>query len=203
MRIFILLFWLVFYVLPLPAVDNLLPPQNLIYEVSEKIRQELKKRKDGKISVREATQIVETFIEPHVDFNRFAALVLGKHWRRATPEQRRRFKEAFKEFLIRTYAVTHAQYVDWRIRFLPIKKWHPDAEKIIVRTEFYRPGADPMPVYFRMVRRPDGWKVYDVIIEGVSLVKNYRTSFTREIERIGLEGLISKLEEHNRKAAED
>ena len=202
MFILLILFGIFGWFLPLSAAEDLLPPQKLIHEVSEQIRQELRKQKDGEISVQEATRIVKRFIEPHVDFDRFAALVLGKHWRRATPEQRRRFREAFKAFLIRTYAVTHAKYVDWRIRFLPIKHWRPQVNKIIVRTEFYRPGAEPVPVDFRMIRKPDGWKVYDVIIEGISLVKNYRTSFTREISKIGLEGLIAKLEAHNREAVQ-
>jgi len=189
-------------VLPLHA-ENLVPPQQLIEETSNKILEELR-RIDYKVDFAKAVEIVNKHIEPHVDFDRFAALVLGKYWRKATPDQRRRFKKEFKTMLIRTYATAYGEYAEWEIHFKPVRNWKPDARKVVVRTEFVQRGKEPAEVDFRMIRRGDEWKVYDVIIEGVDLVKNYRTTFGEEIAKTGsLDSLIDRLAELNRKAFED
>ncbi len=179
---------------------SLAPPQQLIQETSDKIQAELRKI-NYKVDFAKAVEIVEKHIEPHVDFDRFAALVLGKYWRKATPEQKERFKKEFKTMLIRTYATAYGEYAEWDIRFKPLKDWTPDKKKIIVRTEFVQPGSQPVPVDFRMIRKNGEWKVYDVIISGVDLVKNYRTSFGEEIAKTGsLDALIDRLAERNRQA---
>ncbi len=189
-------------VLPLRA-ENLVPPQQLIKETSNRILEELR-RIDYKVDFSRAVEIVNKHIEPHVDFDRFAALVLGKYWRNASPDQRARFKKEFKTMLIRTYATAYGEYAEWEIHFKPVREWKPDAKKVVVRTEFVQPGKEPAEVDFRMIRRGDDWKVYDVIIEGVDLVKNYRTTFGEEIARTGsLDSLIDRLAELNRKAFED
>lgn len=197
------LVWVMFLLpglLPLSRAEALVPPQQLIKDVSDKIQQELRQI-DYKVNFQEAVRIVEQHIEPHVDFNRFAALVLGKYWRTATPEQRERFKQEFKTMLIRTYATTYGEYAEWEIRFKPLRNWDPKATKILVRTEFVQSGRQPAEVVFRMIRRDGDWKVYDVIIEGVDLVKNYRTEFGQEIAETGsLDALIESLAERNRQA---
>ncbi len=198
--------WLIFgwclVVLPLHA-DGLVPPQQLIKETSNKILIELRNI-DYKVDFSRAVEIVNKHIEPHVDFDRFAALVLGKYWRNATPQQRERFKKEFKTMLIRTYATAYGEYAEWEIRFKPVHNWKPDTKKVVVRTEFVQPGKEPASVDFRMIRHGDEWKVYDVIIEGVDLVKNYRTTFGEEIAKTGsLDSLIDRLAELNRKAFED
>ncbi len=198
-----MLVWAVFLLLgmvSLSQAETLVPPQQLIKDVSDRIQQELR-RIDYKVNFQEAVRIVEKHIEPHVDFDRFAALVLGKYWRTATPEQRERFKQEFKTMLIRTYATTYGEYAEWEIRFKPIRNWNPDAKKVLVRTEFVQPGGQPAEVTFRMIRHDGKWKVYDVIIEGVDLVKNYRTEFGQEIAQAGsLDALIERLAERNRQA---
>ncbi|BCX88332.1 phospholipid transport system substrate-binding protein [Methylomarinovum tepidoasis] len=187
---------------PIQAEDDLLPPQQLIKEVSDQIQRELR-RIDYKVDFKKAVEIVDKYIEPHVDFDRFAALVLGKYWRTATPEQRARFKQEFKTMLIRTYATAYGEYADWEIRFKPIRDWNPKKKKVVVQTEFVQPGKQPAQVAFRMIRKGDEWKAYDVIIEGVDLVKNYRTTFTEEIAQTGsLDALIERLAQRNREALE-
>ncbi len=199
-RSFVWMAFLLLGLLPLSRAEALVPPQQLIKDVSDRIQQELRKI-DYKVNFQEAVRIVEQHIEPHVDFDRFAALVLGKYWRTATPEQRKRFKKEFKTMLIRTYATTYGEYAEWEIRFKPVRNWDPKAKKILVRTEFVQPGRQPAEVIFRMIRRDGEWKVYDVIIEGVDLVKNYRTEFGREIAQTGsLDALIERLAEKNRQA---
>ncbi len=198
-----LLVWVVFLllgILPPSRAEALVPPQQVIKDASDRIQQELRKI-DYKVNFDQAVRIVEKHIEPHVDFDRFAALVLGRYWRTATPEQRERFKQEFKTMLIRTYATTYGEYAEWEIRFKPIRNWNPKAKKVLVRTEFVQPGGQPAEVTFRMIRHGDEWQVYDIIIEGVDLVKNYRTEFGQEIAQTGsLDALIERLAERNRQA---
>lgn len=198
----LILAWMLLTGMPVKAM-TLVPPQQLIKETSDKIQQELRKI-NYKVDFAKAVEIVEQHIEPHVDFDRFAALVLGKYWRQATPEQKERFKKEFKTMLIRTYATAYGEYAEWSIRFKPLKSWSPDVNKVIVQTEFMQPGSEPVPVDFRMILNGGQWKVYDVIIGGVDLVKNYRTSFAQEIAKTGsLDALIEQITERNRQAFKD
>lgn len=195
----LLWFWVAFGV----KAESLLPPQQLIKQTSDQIQQELKKI-NYKVDYAKAVEIVDRYIEPHVDVDRFAALVLGKHWRTATPDQRERFKKEFKIMLIRTYATAYGEYAEWEIRFKPIQNWSPEATKVTVQTEFVQAGKQPAPVAFRMIRKGNAWKVYDVVVEGVDLVKNYRTTFDQEIAQTGsLDALINHLAERNRQAFKD
>lgn len=197
----LLLGWLL--VAPWGLADALLPPQQLIKQTSDQIQAELRKI-DYKVDYAKAVEIVDRYIEPHVDVDRFSTLVLGKHWRTATPAQRERFKKEFKTMLIRTYATAYGEYAEWEIRFKPIRNWSPEVTKVTVQTEFVQAGKQPVPVAFRMIRKGDAWKVYDVLVEGVDLVKNYRTTFDQEITQTGsLDALIERLAERNRQAFKD
>ncbi|GAB6067349.1 ABC transporter substrate-binding protein [Methylothermus subterraneus] len=195
------LLWL--WLAPWAKAQELLPPQQLIKQTSDQIQQELRKI-NYKVDYAKAVEIVDRYIEPHVDVDRFAALVLGRHWRTATPSQRERFKKEFKTMLIRTYATAYGEYAEWEIRFKPVRNWNPEASKVTVQTEFVQSGKQPAPVAFRMIRKGDAWKVYDVVVEGVDLVKNYRTTFDQEITQTGsLDALIDRLAERNRQAFKD
>ncbi|MBN2701870.1 MAG: ABC transporter substrate-binding protein [Methylothermaceae bacterium] len=195
-------FWGWLLLAPWVHADALVPPQQLIKKTSDQIQTELRQI-DYKVDFAKAVDIVDRYIEPHVDFNRFAALVLGRHWRTATPEQRARFKKEFKTMLIRTYATAYGEYAEWEIQFMPIRGWESDTSKLMVRTKFVQPGSQPVPVDFRMIRKGGEWKVYDVVIEGVDLIKNYRTTFDQEIQTGSLDALIDRLAERNRKAFKD
>lgn len=141
--------------------------------------------------------LVNDVLIPHFDFRRISQWVLGRYWPEATDEQRIRFAEEFRNLLVRTYATALLEYSDQEIRYLPVQA-DEGASNVIVRTEIQQPGGPVMPVNYRMHRRDDGWKVFDVAIDNVSLVSTYRASFAAEIRRDGLDGLIQNLAARNR-----
>jgi phospholipid transport system substrate-binding protein len=176
--------------------ETLLPPQQVIQETSDAVKQALREY-NYKLDIPKATRIVKEILEPHVDVDRAALLILGKHWRTATPEQRQRFKDEFRMLLIRTYTTAFTEYKNWEIRYLPLNAPLAD-KKTVVRTEVLQPGAKPVAVDYRMIETAGVWKVYDVLIEGISLVQNYRTTFSEDIARTGsLDSVIEELAKRN------
>lgn len=176
--------------------DQLLAPQLVIQNTSDILQKNLQQDQYKKDFVK-ATQFVDKTIDPHVDFNRVSALVLGKYWKTANPAQKDRFRQEFKTLLVRTYATAFTEYADWTIRYLPLKM-EPNEDKVVVKTEILQPGAAPTAVDYRMANVSGQWKVYDILIEGVSLLQNYRTSFGQEIAQTGsLDGVINRLAERN------
>jgi phospholipid transport system substrate-binding protein len=128
-------------------------------------------------------------------------LVLGKHWRRASAEERRQFVEQFRYLLVRTYATAMLDYSEDPIIFLPFRD-DVAATETTVRTEVDPPGSNPVPIDYSVYFVNGVWKVYDVSIDGVSLVVNYRSSFANEIRSEGgVAGLIAKLQERNQQAS--
>jgi phospholipid transport system substrate-binding protein len=178
--------------------EQLSPPQQVIQEKSDQLQSSLQKP-EYKEDFRKATELVERIIAPHVDFDRVSILVLGKYWRTATPDQRERFKKEFRTLLIRTYTTTFTEYSDWKIRYLPTREGE-EPGKTMVRTEVLQEGAQPIAVNYRMVQTGGEWKVYDVLIEGISLLQNYRTSFTNQVAQTGMEPLIKDLARRNASA---
>lgn len=143
-------------------------------------------------------QLVEEVVEPHVDFDRVSALVLGKHWRKASADHRDAFKREFKALLVNTYATAFTEFQDWSIQFIPMPS--PNGEdRVVVRTEVIQPAVPPVSVDYRMHMTQGGnWQIYDVVIEGISMVTNYRTGFARQIKQTGgLESLIAELKRKN------
>jgi phospholipid transport system substrate-binding protein len=142
--------------------------------------------------------MVDSILVPHFDFERITQGALGQHWREATSEQRRQLVDAFKQVLVRTYALSLMKYSGQEIRYLPVKPGsRPNT--VTVSTEIQDRGAPPIPVDYRMHSTGGAWKVFDVVINNASLVGNYRTSFATEIRMSGIDGLITKLGEMNRK----
>jgi phospholipid transport system substrate-binding protein len=141
-------------------------------------------------------RLAERYAAPRFDFVALARLTLGKHWRTATAAQQRRFTEAFRRLLVRTYSVSLAQYSDQRIEYQLLKR-SGDGRRASVRSRILSPGAAPIVVDYGVYDTADGWKIYDVSIEGVSLVNNYRSGFSEEIRRSGLDALIARLDSRN------
>lgn len=143
--------------------------------------------------------LVNEVILPKVDFIAMSKLVLAKNWRKATPEQRKRFIEAFKGMLVRTYTRSLSEYAgNTEINFRKTISQR-DGKYVTVQTEILRKGRKPIPVDYKLRRTKDGeYRIYDVVIEGLSLVKNYRTSFATQISEQGLDALIADLERKNR-----
>jgi phospholipid transport system substrate-binding protein len=154
-----------------------------------------------KRALREAA---EKKVLPHFDFRAMTQLAVGRYWREASPAQQKALIDNFRTLLVNTYTtslnaanVSSAEGVDVK----PVET--KGQNDVIVRTTVKASGRQPIPVDYRMQKGPDGWKVYDVIVENLSLVTNYRSSFASEIQRSGIDGLIKALETKNRELAQN
>lgn len=142
--------------------------------------------------------LVEAKILPHFDFEQMTRLAVGRNWSKATPEQQGRLVDQFRALLVRTYAASISSVVDYKIDFKPLRLAAADTD-VLVNTEVSKPGAPPIPIDYRMEKMNGGWKVYDVLVDNVSLVTVYRNSFNSEVRRNGVDGLIQTLERRNQK----
>ncbi|HEX5056074.1 MAG TPA: ABC transporter substrate-binding protein [Gammaproteobacteria bacterium] len=172
-------------------------PQALVASVTEKILQTIKDNRARLGDAEFVAQKIEELIVPHIDQIAMSKLALGKHWRTATPEQRNQFVEEFKNLLIRTYKTSLVNYNDQTVDMLPFR---PSAEqdRAVVSSSIKRAGGPPIRINYSMRYKPeDGWKVYDIVIEGVSLVTNYRSTFDREIMTGGMDKLLESMRNRN------
>ena len=140
--------------------------------------------------------IIYRIVLPHFDFRRMSQRVLGKHWRQASADQQQRFERQFEALLVRTYATAVREYSTLKIDFLPLRVGE-GGKRVTVRTQVQTLAGLGVPISYEMYATDDGWKVYDVSIEGISLVINYRSSFSSEIRAGGIDGLIERLSHHN------
>lgn len=138
-------------------------------------------------------ELVEGHFLPHFDRAYAAFLVLGRHSRKASTEQKRRFTEALYNYLLRQYATGLLEFTSERLNILPYKGKAED-KRATVRTEVYLDDGTEVPVHYKMRRTDAGWKLYDVTVENISYVKNFRTQFGAEIQAKGLDALIDRLE---------
>jgi phospholipid transport system substrate-binding protein len=178
---------------------ELSPPQLAIETASTKLQEKMQDKSFIK-DFAKVTRFVNETILPHTDFDKISALVLGKLWKSATPNERERFKKEFQTLLVRTYSRAFVEFKDWSIRYLPLEMEN-GATKVIVKTEVLQPGLQPVAVNYRMLLSDGDWKAYDIMIEGVSLVTNYRTTFTNEVQTKGsLNAVIDGLAKRNTEA---
>jgi phospholipid transport system substrate-binding protein len=172
-------------------------PQELMQQVSEDLLRELDANREAlRANPAELRGLVDRYLLPHFDTDYAARLVLGKYWRDATPEQRKRFIDAFYGSLMKNYGDALLEFTGDRMKLLPFKG-DPDARSATVRTEVLRDDGTPVPVNYRLRATPQGWKAWDVTIEGISYIKNFRTDFAAEIDDRGLEAVIERLEKQN------
>ena len=141
--------------------------------------------------------LVDSIVLPHFDFTRMSRWVLGKYWRASTDAQKARFVEEFRNLLVRTYATALLEYADQSVNVLPLRGASSGAE-VAVRTEVRQSGAPPIPINYSMSAAEGAWKVYDVTVDGISLVASYRSTFANEMERGGMDHVIALLEQRNR-----
>lgn len=175
---------------------DLVVPQRIIEDTSNKLKQRMQEPGFTQ-DFRKINEFVHAVIYPHADFDLISSLVLGKLWKDATPVEKDGFKREFQTLLIRTYSRAFVEFKDWSIRFLPVNP-EEDERKVMIKTEILQPGLQPIAVNYRMLNNRGEWKVYDILIEGVSLVTNYRTSFKNEVERTGsLQEVINQLAKRN------
>ena len=171
--------------------------RNLVEQVTSSIIEELTSRGDELQADRGAVfELVDRLVLPHFDFDRMARRVLGKRWKTATPEQQSRFVRAFRTLLVRTYAMALNEYRGQTLTYLDPVPRRKDGE-IVVPVMIELTGSQAARVAYAMQGKGTDWKVFDVAVDGVSLVTNYRSSFRSEIARHGIEGLIARLEAKN------
>lgn len=175
-------------------------PDALVKQTAEDVLATLKTDKDVQAgNQKKIYAIAEEKILPNFDFDRVCRMVLGKNWKTATPDQQAGFQKEFRSLLLRTYASALGKYRDQVIEYKPLRA-EPGASNVSVKTQIVQPGGQPIAVDYSLVKADSGWKVYDIVIEGVSLVTNYRSQFSNEIRQNGLDSLIKKLAEKNKAA---
>jgi phospholipid transport system substrate-binding protein len=173
------------------------PPQELIQKVSQDLLRELDaNRAVYTKDTQKLRALVDKYLLPNFDVDYSARLVLGKNWRTATPDQRKRFIDAFYQSLMRNYGDAILEFRADRLKILPFKG-DLASGSATVRTEVTRDNGTPVPVNYSVHATPQGWKAWDVTIEGISYVKNYRTDFGAQAEKEGLEAVIKRLESQN------
>jgi phospholipid transport system substrate-binding protein len=145
--------------------------------------------------------LVDAKVLPHFDFTRMTALALGRQWRSATPEQKATLTEEFRTLLVRTYANALTQFKDYQISYKPLKSKPEDVE-VTVRTEVRKPGSQPDAVDYSLAMTDGEWKVFDVVVAGVSLITSYRDSFGEQVKADGIDGLIASLKAKNAQNAQ-
>ena len=169
-------------------------PDLLVKETTDKVLNELTANREALHSdVNRLYQMVDEIVLPHFDFSRMSKLVLGKHWKKANTAQRRRFEKEFKSLLVRTYATALFEYTGQEIIYKPLHN-KEGADRVVVKTEIVPNDGPNRPLHYALKKGKDGaWLVYDVSIDGISLVTNYRTAYGRIIESKGIDTLIVSL----------
>ena len=172
-------------------------PDALVKRTAEDVMAIVKNDKDIQAGNQDKIfALAEEKILPNFNFDRVSRLVLGKNWTKATPDQKAAFQTEFRTLLLRTYATALSKYKNQTIEYKPLRL-SDGANTAAVKTVILQPGGQPIAVDYALEKQSDAWKVYDIVIEGVSLVTNYRGQFTQEIRQNGLDSLIKKLAEKN------
>jgi phospholipid transport system substrate-binding protein len=172
-----------------------LGPNELVTKVAQDTLKELDAhRAEYKKNPSKVRELVDKTLLPHFDTRYAAQLVLAKHWRTAKPEQRERFIEAFYQTLLQNYGEALLEFTPDRLKILPFQG-DLNAKAVTVRSEIRRDNGQRVPVNYSLRKTPEGWKAYDVQIEGISYVKSFRTDFGSEIDQRGLDAVITRLEQ--------
>ena len=178
-----------------------LPPDQLAKNTTQEVLAILNADKDIQGgNVQKVYELVEAKVLPHFDFNRMTQLAVGKHWNAASPKQKQSLVKEFRALLVRTYSTSLTAFTNQSIEFKPLSM-KPGETEVKVQTEVKQPGGKPIPIDYDMYKSAFGWKVYDVAIDGVSLVINYRGSFANTIRQSGIDGLIATLESKSKSQA--
>ena len=177
-------------------------PDVLIKNTAQEVLAIVKQDKDIQAgNQKRVLELVDAKVLPHFNFTRMTRLAVGKHWRAASEQQKKSLETEFRNMLVRTYTKAFSAYRDQAVQTKPLKMAN-DATEVTVKTVIVKPGNPSIPVDYDMEKTADGWKVYDLIVEGVSLVTSYRSTFAEQIQKDGVDGLIKTLQEKNRTAAE-
>jgi phospholipid transport system substrate-binding protein len=169
-------------------------PYEIVQSAAQGMLQELDKDRDGyRRDPQKVGALVDKYLLPHFDTEYSARLVLGQYWRTATPDQRQHFITAFYHSLLANYGSALVDFTADRLKIFP-SKVDADAARATVRTEVKRDNGDRVSVNYYMRKTPDGWKAWDVVIDGISYVNSYREDFGAQIEQQGLDAVIKRLD---------
>jgi phospholipid transport system substrate-binding protein len=183
--------------LSVPALGQDLGPDELVRKVTADVLDAIKSDKQLQAGDRKkALALAEQKILPHVDFRDSARLAVGKAWQGATPEQQDRIVNEFRSMLVRIYSNAIDVYRGQTMKVLPVRL-PPGATEVTVRNQYLSAGQPPVPVDYAMKKTPEGWMIYDITVDGVSLVLTYRTEFEQVTKVSGVDGLIKRLKEKN------
>lgn len=185
----------------LPAHADQLAPDRLVAKVTAEVLEAIRQDKALQSGDRErALALAEEKVLPYVDFERMTQLAVGRPWRTASPAQQRSLAREFRALLVRTYSNALDAYRGQTMEVQPLSI-APDATDVRVRNRYLAPGRPPVPIDYQMWKSPEGWKIYDIVVDGISLVATYRTQFNDIIQTSGIDGLLASLTERNRRAA--
>ena len=174
------------------------PPDVLVKNVTAEVVEIIAKDKEIRSGDRaKLIAVIDSKVLPHFNFGSMTQLAMGQNWKGATPEQRKHLVDAFRTLLVRTYASALAAYSEQKFDYRPLRAKPTDTD-VTVQVRVIQPGTQPVPIDYSMEKTPSGWKVYDVMVGGVSLVANYRTEFNNLVRESGVDGLIKNLSAKNR-----
>jgi phospholipid transport system substrate-binding protein len=194
MKLFALL---VSFLITVPASAQELGPEELVKKVTTDVLESVKSDKQLQAGdKRKALQLAEQKIIPHVDFREAALLAMGKSWHTATPAQQTQIVNEFRSMLVRIYSNAIDVYRGQTMKVMPVRL-APGATEVTVRNQYLSQGRPPVPVEYAMKKTAEGWKIYDISVEGVSLVLTYRAEFESITRVSGIDGLLKRLAEKN------
>lgn len=171
------------------------PPDEVVKTTTTQLQDLINKRKEEfRKDPQKLYELMETMVVPRFDVKYIAQLILARHWRGASEDQRARFEAAFKNMLVRTYASALVDNADSvKAEWMPLRM-APDAKETTVDSKLLRGDKPPVPIGFAMRLKDDEWKIYDIVIENLSLVQNFRSQVSAEIKRSSLDAVIEKFE---------
>ncbi|RIX40703.1 MAG: ABC transporter substrate-binding protein [Rhodocyclales bacterium GT-UBC] len=173
-------------------------PDVLIQQVTDEVLEIIRKDKDIQGgNAQKVIDLVEKKVLPHFNFSHMTALALGKEWRKASPQQQQQLTQEFKTLLVRTYSNALTGYKNQKVVYKPFKMAAGETD-VLVRTEVLQPGSKPVQLDYSLEKLDAGWKVYDVVVAGISLVTNYRDQFAQEVRSGGIDGLVASISTKNK-----
>ena len=189
-------------VLSVPAAGAAeLGPDALVRQITDDVMNAILKDKALQAGDKQkALALAEQKILPHIDFRAMTQLALGRNWSKASPAQQEQVVSGFRSMLIRTYSNAIGTYQGQKMEVKPTRM-DPGDTDVTVRNSYLSPGRPAVQVDYRMEKQPDGWKIYDIVFDGVSLVATYRSEFAQQVRDGGIEGLIARLNGKNDAAA--
>jgi phospholipid transport system substrate-binding protein len=201
-KIFVLLSGVILLCLSFVVRADIPDPDVLIKDTVREVLNIVRNDKDLRSGdQKKMLELVDAKVLPHFNFEHMTRLAVGKSWRTATPEQKQALMSEFRIMLVRTYTKAFTSYRDQTVEIKPFKL-DAAATEVTVKTAIVKPGSQqPILVDYDMEKTPDGWKVYDLTVEGVSLVTSYRGTFADQIKQFGIDGLIKTLADKNKTAA--